>query len=346
MTKRGFTYKDAGVDVDAANALVPVLRRLARKTLSPDVIEGIGGFGCAVRIRSSNARRAPVIVAGTDGVGTKLKIAFALGRHDTVGIDCVAMCVNDIICCGARPLFFLDYIGMGKLDPRVVSEVVKGVARGCAMAGISLVGGETAELPGIYGDGEYDLVGFAVGIASLDELPSPSSLREGDALVGLASSGLHSNGFSLARKVLLEHAKLRLESVVPELGCTLGEELLRPTRIYAGLITEIRRRFPIKAVAHITGGGIVDNLPRVLPQNLAARIKTGSWPVPPIFKLIATLGNVSQDEMNRTFNNGLGMIVVTAAEFADRVIAFLKRRKLPAYRIGMLERGKRRVIFD
>jgi phosphoribosylformylglycinamidine cyclo-ligase len=342
----GLTYKEAGVDASAAQSLVPRFRRLARRTIGAHVLEGIGGFGCAVRLPGGRRMRAPVIVAGTDGVGTKLKLAFATGRHDTVGIDCVAMCVNDVICSGARPLFFLDYIGVGKLDEKVVLDIVAGVARGCEMAGVSLVGGETAEMPGLYADGEYDLVGFAVGVADRGQLLSPNRMRAGDALIGLASSGLHSNGFALARQALLQRAGLKLDAVIPELGCPLGDEMMRPTTVYARAIEGLRRRFPVKGLAHITGGGIAENLPRVLPPGLRARLRRGSWPTPPIFSLIARAGAVSAEEMDRTFNNGVGMVAVMNKGYAQTALEFLRRQRQPAYLIGRLERGPRGVIFE
>src|SRR6266851_2509379 len=252
--------------------------------------------------------KTPVLVAGTDGVGTKLKIAFALGRHDTIGIDCVAMCVNDIVCHNARPLFFLDYIGCGKLEQRLALAIVKGIAKGCAQAGMALVGGETAQMPGLYRPGEYDLAGFAVGLAEHSRIPKPENMRAGDAVIGLAAVGLHSNGYSLARKVLIERAKLKLKARVAELGCALGDELLRPTRIYVKTALELFDRFAIKGLANITGGGVIENLPRVMPKNLHATIRRVSWTVPPIFDLIARLGKIAQSEMDRTFNNGLGMV--------------------------------------
>ena len=242
---RALTYKDAGVDIELKQQLVPLFQRLARSTTGSNVLEGIGGFGAIIGLDGAARMREPVLVAGTDGVGTKLKIAFATGKHDTIGIDCVAMCVNDIICHNARPLFFLDYIGCGKLKREVALAVVKGIVRGCALAEMSLVGGETAQMPGIYKTGEYDLAGFAVGIADRKRIPDPAKMRAGDVLVGLASDGLHSNGFSLVRKVLLERARMRLNAQVGEIGCTLAEELLRPTRIYARIVAELFERFPL-----------------------------------------------------------------------------------------------------
>ena len=343
---RPLTYKSAGVDIDLKERLVPIFRRLARRTLGAQVLDGIGGFGALIDLKSIARMRSPVLVAGTDGVGTKLQIAYATGRHDTVGIDCVAMCVNDIICSGARPLFFLDYIGTGRLEKRIALDLVRGIARGCEQAGASLVGGETAQLPGMYRDGEYDLVGFAVGVAERARIPSPRRLRPGDVLIGLASSGLHSNGYSLARKVLLERGRLRLDARIPELKCKLADELLRPTRVYARITTEMFGKFTVKGLANITGGGVIENLPRVMPTKLCARIQRGSWPIPPIFDLIASVGKIDQPEMDRTFNNGLGMIAIVSAAEADRVVAHLRRRRQPAYVIGELRRGNRGVIFE
>jgi phosphoribosylformylglycinamidine cyclo-ligase len=309
------------------------------------VLEGIGGFGALIGLNGAAKMRSPVLVAGTDGVGTKLKIAFATGRHDTIGIDCVAMCVNDIVCHNAQPLFFLDYIGCGKLDERLALAIVKGIAKGCAQAGMALVGGETAQMPGLYQAGEYDLAGFAVGLAERSHIPNPTKMRAGDAIIGLASSGLHSNGFSLARKVLIDRAKLKLTGRVAELGCPLGEELLRPTRIYAKTARELFERFAIKGLANITGGGVLENLPRVMPKNLHAIIRRGAWSVPPIFNLIARLGKVDQTEMDHTFNNGLGMVAVTAAAQADAILKHLRTRRQRAFIIGEMRRGARGVTI-
>jgi phosphoribosylformylglycinamidine cyclo-ligase len=339
----GMTYKDAGVDIALKQSLIPLFDSLAKSTSGAHVLGGIGGFGAMVGLNGARKMRSPVLVAGTDSVGTKLMIAFATGRHDTVGIDCVAMCVNDIICHAARPMFFLDYIGSGKLEKKTALAIVKGVARGCSEAGMSLVGGETAQLTGLYKPGEYDLAGFAVGIVERARIPEPSRVRSGDVLIGIASSGLHSNGFSLARKVLLEKAKLKLNSKIAELGCTLGEELLRATFIYARVIAELFEGFKINGLANITGGGVIENLPRVMPANMRVVLERGSWPTPPIFELIQRLGNVSREEMDRTFNNGLGMIAITSAREADRVIAHLRAREYSAYVVGEVRRGKRGV---
>jgi phosphoribosylformylglycinamidine cyclo-ligase len=340
----GMTYKEAGVDIALKQSLIPLFGSIAKttKTSGAHVIGGIGGFGAMIGLNGARKMREPVLVAGTDSVGTKLMIAFETGRHDTVGIDCVAMCVNDIICHAARPLFFLDYIGSGKLDKKIALDIVKGVARGCVQAGMSLVGGETAQLSGLYKSGEYDLAGFAVGIVERARTPKPSDVRAGDVLIGIASSGLHSNGFSLVRRVV-QRAKLKLSSYVEELGCTLGEELLRPTLIYARVVVELFDRFKINGLANITGGGVIENLPRVMPNNTSAIVERGSWPTPPIFAMIQRLGKISRAEMDRTFNNGLGMIAIVPAREVDRVVARLRRRKFAAYVVGEVTRGKRGV---
>ncbi len=342
MAKR-LDYKSTGVDIDLKQRLIPAFRRIARSTARAGVLGGIGGFGALINFARRDGIRSPVLVAGTDGVGTKLKIAFATGRHDTVGIDCVAMCVNDIICHAARPLFFLDYIGAGSLDGRVARAIVNGIARGCREAGMSLVGGETAQMPGIYRRGEYDLVGFAVGVADRARIPAPGSVRPGDVLIGLASNGLHSNGYSLARKVLLERSRLRLDAYVDELGCTLAEELLRPTLIYAAIAQALFRRFRLKGLANISGGGIIENLPRALPAGLRAIVRRESWPVQPIFGMIERLGRIQRTEMDRTFNNGLGMIAIAPPDEADAMLRHLRARRQPAFIVGEIARGGRGV---
>jgi phosphoribosylformylglycinamidine cyclo-ligase len=338
----GMTYKEAGVDIALKQSLIPLFGSIAKRTSGAHVIGGVGGFGALIGLDEARKMRAPVLVAGTDNVGTKLLIAFAAGRHDTVGIDCVAMCVNDIICHAARPLFFLDYIAAGKIEKKITLDIVKGVARGCAQSDMSLVGGETAQLGDLYKPGEYDLAGFAVGIVERARIPEPSSVRAGDLLIGIASSGLHSNGFSLVRSVV-KRAKLKLGARIDELGCTLGEELLRPTLIYAKVVGELFYRFKINGLANITGGGVLENLPRVMPKDTRAIIERGSWPTPPIFGLIQRLGKISRAEMDRTFNNGLGMVAIVPAREADRVVAHLRRREYPAYVVGEVARGKRGV---
>ncbi len=339
----GMSYKAAGVDIALKQSLIPLFGSIAKSTAGAHVLGGIGGFGALVGLNGARKMRSPVLVAGTDSVGTKLLIAFKAGRHDTVGIDCVAMCVNDIICHAARPMFFLDYIGSGKLEKKVALEIVSGVARGCQQAGMSLVGGETAQLSGLYRPGEYDLAGFAVGIVDRARIPEPSRVRPGDVLIGLASSGLHSNGFSLVRAVIFDRAKLKLNANVPELGCTLADELLRPTLIYARVVAELFDRFKINGLANITGGGVLENLPRVMPPNTRAVLRRGSWPTPPIFDMIQRLGKISRGEMDRTFNNGLGMVAIVPAREADRVIAHLQRRDSAAYVVGEVRAGKRGV---
>ncbi|HTR61284.1 MAG TPA: phosphoribosylformylglycinamidine cyclo-ligase [Candidatus Binataceae bacterium] len=340
------TYKSAGVDIALKQALVPVFRSIAGKTSGGSVIGGVGGFGAMVAVNgATRGMRHPVLVSGTDSVGTKLKIAFATGRHDTVGIDCVAMCVNDIICHGARPLFFLDYIGVGKLKKSIVVDLVKGIARGCEMAGASLVGGETCQAGDLYHPGEYDVAGFAVGIVDRGSIPNPRSVRAGDVLVAIGSSGLHSNGFSLARRVLLERARLKLNGRIPELGCTLADELLRPTLIYARVAGELFERFHIKGLANITGGGVPENVPRVMPQGLRAVFERSSWTAQPIFGLIQRLGKIERAEMDRTFNNGIGMVAIVSRREADKVVEHLERRKHKAWIAGEVVRGKREAVI-
>jgi phosphoribosylformylglycinamidine cyclo-ligase len=341
------TYKEAGVDIELKESLIPLFRKIAGRTGRSGgarVLGGIGGFGALVAFDAAKKMRAPVLVSGTDGVGTKLKVAQATGRHGTVGIDCVAMCVNDIICHAAKPLFFLDYIGAGKLEREVAVQIVEGVARGCALAGISLVGGETAQLADVYQPGEYDLAGFAVGVVERADIPNPKKIRPGDVLIGLASSGLHSNGYSLARKVIAER-EVRLGERIDELGCTLADELLRPTTVYAKIAGELFARFKIKGLANITGGGVLENLPRVMPERVQAVIERGSWPAPPIFGFIQRLGAIEQAEMDRTFNNGLGMVAIVARDDADRVVTLMRRRKCQSYIIGEIRRGRRSVVL-
>ena len=342
---RAMTYKRAGVDIALKQRLIPLFGSIAKSTATADVLAGVGGFGALVGLDGARRMRSPVLVAGTDSVGTKLMIAFKTGRHDTIGIDCVAMCVNDIICHAARPLFFLDYIGAGKLRKKVALEIVAGVARGCVEAGMSLVGGETAQLAGLYKPGEYDLAGFAVGIVDRARIPDPSRVRAGDVLVGIASSGLHSNGFSLVRKVLLERARFRLDAKIPDLEWTLGEELLRPTTIYARAVVEMFDKFKVGGLANITGGGVLENVPRVMPANTRAVFERGSWPTPPIFDVIQRAGKISRLEMDRTFNNGLGMVAIVPPREADRVIDHLRRRNHAAYVVGEVRRGKGGVSF-
>ena len=336
----GLTYAKAGVSIEAGEELVRRIGPIAARTKIPGVLAGIGGFSALFDTQRLGYRH-PILVSSTDGVGTKLKIAFMTGIHDTVGIDLVAMSVNDILTQGARPLFFLDYFVCGKLDVEIAAAVVRGIAAGCRQAGCALIGGETAEHPDDFPNGEYDLAGFAVGILEKTKILDPAKIVPGDVLIGLASSGLHSNGFSLARKVLLDKGRLKISKKVSELGRTLGEEMLEPTRIYAGVMRRLLATYPIKGAAHITGGGIPGNLPRVLPPGRRAVIERCSWPVPPIFKLIQKIGAIEQSEMDRTFNNGIGMILVVGAKHADGIMRVLKKLGESLFVIGEIRAGTR-----
>lgn len=335
------TYKDAGVDIDAGNRLVSRIGKIVKPTLRPEVMSSIGGFGALVSLAETPYAN-PVLVSSTDGVGTKLKIAFMTGKHDTVGIDLVAMCVNDVIVQGAEPLFFLDYFATGKLEVGVAESVITGIAEGCLRSNCSLVGGETAEMPGMYEEGEYDLAGFSVGIADRDALIDGSTITVGDAILGIASSGVHSNGFSLVRKIFFTDGGFGIDHVFPELGKPLGEELLTPTRIYVKSLLNLKRDFNIKGLAHITGGGLPENLPRVLPQGCRAVVKRGSWPIPPIFNLMKKLGNIPEPDFLRTFNCGIGMAVVVPREQAADALERLSGLGEKAWLIGSIaERGKK-----
>jgi phosphoribosylformylglycinamidine cyclo-ligase len=338
------TYAKAGVSIEAGDELVRRIGPIASGTRRPGVLAGVGGFSALFDLKDRGYRQ-PVLVSSTDGVGTKLKVAFMMKKHDTVGIDLVAMGVNDILTQGAEPLFFLDYFVCGKLNIDVAETVVRGIVAGCQQAGCALIGGETAEHPGDFPNGEYDLAGFAVGVVERKEILNPKSIVPGDVLIGLPSSGLHSNGYSLARKVLLDMGRLKLQRTVPELGRSFGEELLQPTRIYAKVMRGLFAKYPIKGAAHITGGGIPGNLPRILPQGRCALINRRSWPVPPVFDLIQKIGRLSQDEMDRTFNNGLGMILVVGKQHVDGVTSLLKRMRERCFIIGEIQKGKREVTL-
>jgi phosphoribosylformylglycinamidine cyclo-ligase len=338
------TYAKAGVSIEAGDELVRRIGRIASRTKRSGVLAGVGGFSALFDLKSRGYRH-PVLVSSTDGVGTKLKIAFMMKKHDTVGIDLVAMGVNDIITQGAEPLFFLDYFVCGKLDVDVAETVIRGIAAGCRQAGCVLIGGETAEHPGDFPNGEYDLAGFVVGVIERKRVLNPKSIVPGDVLIGLPSSGLHSNGYSLARKVLLEFGGLKLRQKVPELERSLGEELLKPTRIYTKIARGLFAKYPIKGAAHITGGGIPGNLPRILPEGRHAWINRGSWPVPTVFDLIQKIGRVSRDEMDRTFNNGLGMILVVGKQQVDGVTSMLKKMRERYFMIGEIKKGRRGVTF-
>jgi len=336
--KNSVTYKDAGVDIDAGNRFVQMIKPLVKATTRPEVLTDIGGFGGLFSLNSDKYKK-PTLVASTDGVGTKLKIAFMADKHDTVGIDLVAMCVNDIVVQGAEPLFFLDYLATGKLSPEKAVEIVKGISEGCVQAGCALIGGETAEMPGMYSDGEYDLAGFTVGVVDNDRIIDGSSITVGDKLIGLASSGLHSNGYSLARKVCFERLGLSLDSFVAELGKTLGEALLTPTRIYVKAILNLLRDFQIKGMAHITGGGLLENIPRVLPRHCRAVVNKNSWEIPAIFQLLREGGNIDQIEMHRTFNNGIGMVLIVPEREVEDIMVRLSGLKETAYIIGEITKA-------
>ena len=337
-------YKKAGVDIDAGNEFVRRIRTLVRSTFRPEVLTDIGGFGGLFRL-DPKKYKDPVLVSGTDGVGTKLKIASLMGRHDTVGIDLVAMCVNDVAVCGAEPLFFLDYLAVGKLAVGQAETIIAGIVEGCRQAGCALIGGETAEMPGFYPDGEYDLAGFAVGVVERDRLIDGSRVRPGDVVIGLASTGLHSNGYSLARRVLLEQAKMSLKEQVLGQSETLGEILLRPTRIYVRTIRALVGTGEIRAVAHITGGGLTENLPRVLPEGFRAVITRKAWTPPPIFGLIQSRGHVGDDEMFRVFNMGIGLVLVATPDRADSALRLAEAQGDNAFRIGVIEKGERGVRY-
>lgn len=324
------TYKQAGVDIDAGNEVVRRIKKLAK---------GIGFFGGLFPFGKQ------YLVGGADGVGSKLKIAFLMNRHETVGIDLVAMNVDDVVASGAKPLFFLDYIGIHKVNPSIVEKIVKGVVAGCKLAECELLGGETAELPELYKEGEYDLAGFAIGAVDKKKVIDGRKTREGDKIIGLASSGLHSNGYTLARKVLIDHLKLSPKDYVDELEKKLGEELLTPTKIYAPLILELARKYRVKGVSHITGGGLPENVARIIPARYQAVIDINAWHIPAIFRLIQNHGKVDQNEMYRTFNMGIGMVLVVDKNDADKVMAFLAKRKEKAFVIGEIGRGKGEVII-
>jgi phosphoribosylformylglycinamidine cyclo-ligase len=340
----GLTYAKAGVSIEAGDELVRRIGPIANRTKVPGVLAGVGGFSALFDLKSRGYRQ-PVLVSSTDGVGTKLKIAFMTGVHDTVGIDLVAMGVNDILTQGAEPLFFLDYFVCGKLDVKIAEAVVRGIAAGCRQADCALIGGETAEHPDDFPKGEYDLAGFVVGALEKTRIIDPAVIVPGDVLIGLSSSGLHSNGYSLARKALLERGRLKLSQTIAELGRRLGEELLEPTRIYAKIMRRLFAGFRIKGAAHITGGGIIGNLPRVLPQRCRAVIERDSWPVPPVFALIQRIGAIAQAEMDSTFNNGLGMILVVSKRQADGVMRALQRMGEKPFVIGEILRGARGVTI-
>ena len=334
MSKRkSMTYKEAGVDIEAGNHFVNIIKPLVKSTNRPEVLADIGGFGGLFSL-NKDKYRSPVLVSSTDGVGTKLKLAFVMDCHNTVGIDLVAMCVNDIIVQGAEPLFFLDYLATGVLAPEKAAEIVKGIAQGCREAGCALLGGETAELPGFYKDGEYDLAGFTVGVVDRDEIIDGSSIQVGEVLIGITSNGLHSNGYSLARRIVNERLGASFDVILPELEEPMGEVLLRPTRIYVKSILNLLRDFQIQGMAHITGGGLLENIPRILPRDCSALIDQNSWPKMPIFEVLREAGNLEEEEMFRTFNYGIGIVLVVQKDDADDIISRLHGLNEEAYIIG------------
>ncbi len=329
------TYTDAGVDIDKADHLVQSIKSIAQQTRVSGVMGEIGGFGGLFSLNVSNME-SPVLVSSTDGVGTKLKIAFLMDKHDTVGIDLVAMSINDVAVQGAKPLFFLDYLACGKLDNRKVTDIVQGVGKGCQEARCALIGGETAEMPGFYADGEYDLAGFAVGIVDNNKIVDGSEIQVGHQIIGIASNGVHSKGFSLVGKICFDHLKLTVGTHVPELGRTLGEELLTPTKIYSETVQNLIRDLPIRGLAHVTGGGIVLNTLRIIPQACGIMLKRGSWDVPPIFDFLQRSGNVEEGEMMRVFNNGIGMVAVVPDSHVQDVLARLAAMKEKGFVIGQI----------
>ncbi|HAO22597.1 MAG TPA: phosphoribosylformylglycinamidine cyclo-ligase [Desulfobacteraceae bacterium] len=333
------TYSDAGVDIDKANTFVSTIKELAKKTYRSGVMGEIGGFGGLFSLNLNNIEK-PVLVSSTDGVGTKLKIAFMMNKHDTVGIDLVAMSVNDIVVQGAKPLFFLDYLATGKLDTKIATDIIKGIAEGCNEANCALIGGETAEMPGFYAENEYDLAGFAVGMVDNKKIIDGSDIRMGHVLIEIPSSGLHSNGYSLARKVCFDILNLKIDSYVPELEKTIGQELLTPTRIYAETIQRLMRDLPIHGLAHITGGGLTDNIVRVMPESCGIEIRVGSWDIPPIFSFLQQAGKIPFADMMRTFNNGIGMVLIVPEKDANDVLGRLRAMNEKAFVIGQVVERK------
>ncbi|GAB2673636.1 phosphoribosylformylglycinamidine cyclo-ligase [Paenibacillus thermoaerophilus] len=338
-------YKQAGVDIAAGNEAVERMKKHVRKTFRPEVLTDLGGFGALFGL-NKHKYEEPVLVSGTDGVGTKLKLAFMMDKHDTIGIDAVAMCVNDIVVQGAEPLFFLDYLATGKIVPEKIESIVKGIADGCAQSGCALIGGETAEMPGMYGEGEYDIAGFAVGVADKSKLVTGANIKPGDAVIGLASSGVHSNGYSLVRKLLLETMGYDLHAPHPDLGGQkLGDVLLTPTKLYVKSVLALLERVEVKGMAHITGGGFIENIPRVLPEGVNVEIDYGSWPILPIFRLMQRDGDISHRDMFTTFNMGIGMVLIVPEAQAEQAMAIAREHGEQPYRIGRVTPGERVVTF-
>ena len=342
---QGLTYAAAGVDISAGSEAVELMKGHVRKTFRPEVLTELGGFGGLFALNAQKYRQ-PILVSGTDGVGTKLKVAMLMNKHDTIGIDAVAMCVNDVLVQGAEPLFFLDYLAVGKLEPTQVADIVKGIADGCLQAGCALIGGETAEMPGFYPPGEYDVAGFVVGVVDRDKLIDGRTIKAGDQVIGLASTGLHSNGYSLARKAFLEVGGFKPEGCHPQLGRTVGEELLEPTRIYVKTILQLLEKYELKGLAHITGGGLTENIPRILPSGVIVVIKRNSWEIKPVFQVIREIGNIAEGEMLRTFNMGIGMVLVVPAEQAAQLLAELASQGEKAWLIGEVQQGNAVVEYE
>lgn len=338
------TYKDAGVDKEAGYKQVELIKGMIKKTHVPGVLSDIGGFAGLFQLDTTKFKE-PVLVSGTDGVGTKLKIAFMMDKHDTIGEDCVAMCVNDILCQGAKPLFFLDYIATGKLVPETMAKIVEGVSNGCIKAGCALIGGETAEMPGFYNDNEYDVAGFSVGAVDKSKIINGSTIEEGDYIIGLPSSGIHSNGYSLVRKIVFEKEGMDINTFVPELGTTIGEELLIPTRIYTNPVYDLVDNFDIKGLCHITGGGFFENIPRMLPEGLTAEINTEVIDTPKIFNLLQKWGNIEPEEMYSTFNMGVGMVLVVSKDEYIKVVEELKKKCEKFYELGRVIKGDEGVVL-
>ena len=338
------TYRDAGVDIDAGNESVSLIKDAVRATYRSEVMGDLGGFGGLFALNTKDYKE-PVLVSGTDGVGTKLRLAFLLNKHDTIGQDAVAMCVNDILVQGAEPLFFLDYLAVGKLEPMQVAEVVTGVARACKESGCALIGGETAEMAGFYPIGEYDIAGFSVGVAERSKLITPARVKAGDVLLGLPSSGVHSNGYSLVRKIVFERKGFKGDEYMEELGQTIGEELLTPTRLYPRICLPLIREFDIHGMVHITGGGFYENIPRALPEHMGAEVNGAAWTIPPVFRLLQEWGNVDWTEMYRTFNMGIGMVLIVSSDEADRITAQLNAQNETVYHIGHVTEGAHEVVI-
>lgn len=342
MSKK-LTYKDAGVDIKAGDKTVDYIKKLANSTKRKEVISGIGGFGGLINIPKNY--KEPVLVSTTDGVGTKLKLAFKLNYHKSIGIDLVAMCINDLVCSGAEPLFFLDYFACGKLYPLKAKEIIEGIVKGCKQSNCTLLGGETAEMPGFYKKDEYDLAGFAVGVLERKNIIDGNDIKNGDALIGIESSGLHSNGYSLAQKVFFDTAKWNIKFKHEDLKNPIGTCLLTPTFIYASLIKKLTNQFKIKGIAHITGGGLTENLPRIFPKGLGCEIDLNFWKRPVIFKLIQKIGQVTNAEMLRTFNNGIGMVLVINPKLEKLIINKISKEGFKSYKIGFIKRGKQKVFY-